>query len=193
MRLVLLGPPGAGKGTQAQRIAAAFELVNVSTGDIFRRNAREETPLGLEARQYMDRGDYVPDEVVIGMVCNRLAEDDAAGGFIVDGFPRTVPQAEALEQFLDQRGQPLDAALRFEVPEDELITRLEGRRVAEGRSDDASETISQRFNEYRTKTAPLVAFYSERDKLVDVDGVGEVEDVFQRVLKVLQAVEGGRA
>ena len=193
MRLVLLGPPGAGKGTQAERIAAAFELINVSTGDIFRRNARDRTPLGVEAKGYMDRGEYVPDEVVIGMVCNRLAEDDAQAGFLLDGFPRTVPQADALEQFLAERAQPLDAAVRFEVPESELIARLEGRRATEARSDDTTEAIHRRFVEYRTKTAPLVAFYAERGQLVDVDGVGGIDDVTERVFSALHELEGGRA
>lgn len=192
MRLVLLGPPGAGKGTQAGRIVDAFAVVHVSTGDIFRRNVRDQTALGREAQGYMDRGELVPDEVVIGMVQNRLNEDDARAGFMLDGFPRTVPQAQALGEFLEREARPLDAVVRLNVPEEELVSRLDRRRVVDGRSDDTPEAIHQRLVEYRTKTAPLVAYYAERGLLVDVDGVGDVDDVSQRILKVLHEIDDGR-
>ena len=186
MRLVLLGPPGAGKGTQATTIAEEFGIVHVATGDIFRGNVGQGTDLGMQAKAYMDRGELVPDEVVIAMVIDRLAEPDAASGFLLDGFPRTVPQAEALEVVLQERDQPLDAVVRFNVSEEELLARLEGRREEEGRTDDDSEVIRKRLVEYRTKTAPLESFYAERGLLHDVDAIGTVEEVSERTLKLLR-------
>ncbi len=185
MRLVILGAPGAGKGTQAQILAADFGIPHVATGVIFRHNVDTETPLGLRAKAYMDRGELVPDEVVIGMVTERLSETDAGRGFILDGFPRTVPQAEALEIFLQERDTPLDVVVRLEVPEEELLARLEARRELEHRTDDDSEVIRKRLVEYRSKTAPLVTFYSERGLLRDVQAVGTVEDVTARTKQLL--------
>lgn len=190
MRLVLLGPPGAGKGTQAAIIAEAHDIPHVATGDIFRANVQQETALGTEAKAYMDRGELVPDDVVIGMVQDRLTEDDAADGFLLDGFPRTVPQAEAFEVWLQERDWPLDAVIRFVAPEEELIARLESRREIEGRSDDDSEVIRKRLVEYRSKTEPLEDFYEERGLLRDVEAVGEVDDVAERALSLLRDYVG---
>ncbi len=160
--------------------------MHVATGDIFRGNVGQGTDLGMQAKAYMDRGELVPDQVVIAMVIDRLAEPDAASGFLLDGFPRTVPQAEALEVVLQERDQPLDAVVRFNVSEEELLARLEGRREEEGRTDDDSEVIRKRLVEYRTKTAPLESFYAERGLLHDVDAIGTVEEVSERTLKLLR-------
>lgn len=188
MRLVLLGPPGAGKGTQAEIIAGEFSIPHVSTGDILRRNVTEQTDLGMAAKAYMDRGELVPDEVVNSMVTARLGEPDAAGGFLLDGFPRNVEQAEVLEGALRADGLGLDAVLRFDVPEEELLARLDHRRAQEGRSDDDSEVVRKRLVEYRSKTAPLETFYAERGLLHDVEAMGTVEEVSERALSLLREI-----
>jgi len=187
---VLLGPPGAGKGTQATRIAARFDVPHVATGDIFRSNVRAATPLGTEAKAYMDRGDLVPDDVVIRMVSDRLAAADCSDGFVLDGFPRTVPQAIALEDALERQQGPLDVVLRFVVDDDEVVTRLSSRRAVEGRSDDAEEVVRHRLEEYHAKTEPLEFFYVERGLLRDVEAVGPVDEVTERALKVLGEPDG---
>lgn len=188
MRLVLLGPPGAGKGTQARRIASEFGIAHVSTGDIFRDNVRQATALGTEARDYMDRGELVPDDVVIKMVGDRLAQDDCAPGFVLDGFPRTVPQALALEDELAREQRPLDCVLRLVIDDEEAVQRLLGRREDEGRADDTEDVIRNRLNEYHTKTQPLEFFYAERGLLRDVDGIGEIGEVTDRALSVLKGL-----
>lgn len=185
MRIVLLGPPGAGKGTQAVRIAGEFGLPHISTGDIFRENVKSQTELGAEAQAYMDRGDLVPDSVVNRMVADRLERADCGHGFLLDGYPRTVPQAEELERVLDERGTPLDAVLRFEIEEDELFARLTRRAELEGRTDDTSTVIANRLHVYRTQTAPLEAFYAQRDLLRDVEAAGSVDEVTAHAMKVL--------
>lgn len=187
MRIVLLGPPGAGKGTQAIRIAGKFGIPHIATGDIFRDNVKGQTDLGREAKEYMDRGDLVPDSVVNRMVADRLERDDCGDGFLLDGYPRTVPQAEELERVLAERGSPLDAALRFEVDEDELLDRLTKRADAEGRADDTESVIANRLHVYRTQTAPLEDFYGERGLLRDVKAVGPVDEVTERALRALEA------
>lgn len=189
MRLVLLGPPGAGKGTQAAKIAEAYQIPHISTGDIFRSNVRDATPLGEEAQGYMDRGALVPDELVIRMVSDRLGQDDCAKGFLLDGFPRTVPQAQALDRLLDESGRPLDLVLRFEVPEEELVARLLKRADLEGRVDDTEDVIRKRFEVYRDETSPLADFYEAQGLLTDIDAVGSVEDVTARALGALEDVE----
>jgi adenylate kinase len=182
VRLVLLGPPGAGKGTQAGFLADHFAIPHISTGDILRANAAERSPLGMQAQEYMDAGKLVPDEVVIAMVDNRLAENDTSNGFVLDGFPRTVGQAEALADLLGDR-RAIECVIRFVAEEDELVARLLGRAQEQGRSDDNAETIRARLAEYREKTAPLVEHYSERGVLVAIDAVGEIAEVGERALE----------
>jgi adenylate kinase len=192
LRLVVLGPPGAGKGTQAVRLADHFACADVATGDIFRANVAEGTELGRAAQEYMDRGDLVPDEVVIAMVMERLAESDCDGGFVLDGFPRTVNQAEALDRRLVDLGSPLETALSFDVTEEELLRRLAGRAAAQHRADDAEQTIRHRLEVFGIKTRPLIDYYRHRRLLTMVDGVGRVEEVTARILGGLPSPNGGR-
>jgi adenylate kinase len=192
LRLVVLGPPGAGKGTQAVKLAEQFACADVATGDIFRANVAEGTELGRAAQEYMDRGDLVPDEVVIAMVMARLAGGDCQAGFVLDGFPRTVNQAEALDRRLAGLGTPLDAALSFDVTEEELLRRLAGRAAAQHRSDDAEQTIRHRLEVFAIKTRPLIDYYRHRRLLTMVDGVGKVEEVTGRILGGLPSANGGR-
>ena len=192
MRIVLLGPPGAGKGTQAARVAGRFGAPHIATGDIFRANVAEGTELGRAAQEYMDRGDLVPDDVVIAMVTERLAGDDCASGFVLDGFPRTVTQAEALDRRLAESGTPLEAALSFDVTEEELLRRLAGRAAAQHRADDAEATIRHRLEVFAIKTRPLIDYYAHRRLLTMVNGVGRVEEVTGRILTGLPSVNGGR-
>src|SRR5918996_770295 len=177
MRLVLISPPGAGKGTQAERLAARLGVPHISTGELFRDNLRNDTPLGLEARRYMDAGELVPDDVTVGMVRARLGAADSADGFILDGFPRTVVQAGSLARLLDELGTDLDAVVEFAVPDDVVVQRLLGR----GRSDDTEDVVRRRQQVYRDDTAPLLAFYG--DRLLSVDAVGAVEQITDRVLE----------
>ena len=186
MRIVVLGPPGAGKGTQAVRLAEHFSCADIATGDIFRANVAEGTELGRIAQEYMDRGDLVPDQVVIAMVMDRLAEPDCAAGFILDGFPRTVAQAEALDHRLAELQTPLHAALNFEITEEELLRRLVGRAAELHRSDDSEQTIRHRLEVFAIKTRPLIDYYAHRGLLVNVDAIGPVEVVTKRILDDLQ-------
>jgi len=179
VRLVLVGPPGAGKGTQAVRLAERLQVPHVSTGDLFRANLTEKTELGLEAQRYMDQGTLVPDEVTVAMVRDRLAKDDAAKGFILDGFPRNVAQADALDELLN--GDPLDAVVSLEVPQGVLVERLLGR----GRADDTEDVIRRRQEVYRDETAPLLDHY--RAQLVTVEAVGEIDEITERILATLHA------
>jgi adenylate kinase len=188
VRLMLLGPPGAGKGTQAARLAELYGVPHISTGDIFRSNVKNETPLGREAQGYMNRGDLVPDDVVNRMVFDRLEQADAAGGYLLDGYPRTVPQATELEAFLAGDGQQLDAVLRFDVPEAELVARLLGRAREEGRADDTEDVIRKRLEVYEEQTKPLESFYAERRLLHPVDAVGDVEAITARAVDALTAL-----
>jgi adenylate kinase len=188
VRLMLLGPPGAGKGTQAARLAEIYRIPHVSTGDIFRANVQNETPLGQEAKAYMDRGDLVPDDVVNRMVFDRLAQDDASGGYLLDGYPRTVPQATELGGFLAGRDERLDAVLRFDVPEEELVQRLLGRARQEGRSDDTEDVIRNRLEVYEEQTKPLESFYAERRLLHDVDAIGDIDAITKRTLDLLASL-----
>ena len=217
MRLVLVGPPGAGKGTQAEFIAAHLSVPKISTGDIFRANVSQGTPLGVEARRYMDAGQLVPDEVTINMVRERLAEADAADGFLLDGFPRTTPQAVALDKLLADLGNSLDLVLELVVDEDEVVRRIAGRRQCRGcqkiwhiefdapthegscdrcggelyqRDDDKAEVIEERLRVYNRDTAPLVNFYGAQSKLVGIDATGPVEDVTVRAIDSLRSYGG---
>jgi adenylate kinase len=188
MRMVLLGPPGAGKGTQAAGLARRGGAPHIATGDIFRANVAQGTRLGRRAQRYMDRGDLVPDEVVIAMVMDRLAEPDCEEGFLLDGFPRTVAQAEALDRRLAGMDTPLDAALNFEVTEEELFRRLAGRSAALHRSDDTEQTIRHRLEVFAEKTRPLIDYYRHRGLLVGVDAVAAIERVAARIDSALAAL-----
>ncbi|WP_448617476.1 adenylate kinase [Geodermatophilus sp. URMC 65] len=197
MRVVLLGPPGAGKGTQAQVIADRLGVPAISTGDIFRANVSGETELGLQAKSYMDAGDLVPDEITVAMVKDRLAETDAKGGFLLDGFPRTIAQAEQLRDSLRELGQALDCVLELVVDEDELVRRLSGRRVlVDGewvqRDDDKPETVRHRLHVYREQTAPLSGWYDTEGLLTRIDAIGAVEEVTERAMGALEACGGRR-
>ncbi len=185
-----MGPPGAGKGTQAKTIAERLAIPAISTGDIFRANVSEQTPLGVQAQGYMDAGDYVPDEVTNAMVRDRLAESDAAEGFLLDGYPRTVAQVAELDGMLQARGHHLDAVLVLTVDRDELVGRLLRRAQDEGRADDTEDVIRYRQQVYAEQTAPLVKLYEEHGLVVEVDGMGEVEDVAVRVLAALERAKG---
>ena len=177
MRIVLLGPPGAGKGTQAIKLAESLDVPQISTGYLFRHNIDAGTTLGLQAKQYLDAGDLVPASLTNALVDDRLNDADVAQGFILDGFPRSVEQAEALNDMLKRRGLKLDAVLEFRVPEDELVDRLKGR----GRADDTEDVIRNRMKVYRDETAPLLDFY--QGELHTVDAVGTLDEVFARALQ----------
>jgi adenylate kinase len=213
VRIVLVGPPGAGKGTQAQFIASHLAIPKISTGDIFRYNVSQGTPLGRQAKEYMDRGDLVPDEVTIAMVRDRLGEEDAQDGFLLDGFPRNVPQAETLKKQLMDWDQRLTVVLELVVDEDEVVRRLSGRRTCrrcervwhvmfdpptrEGicdacggelfqRDDDREETVRHRLEVYKKQTAPLVSYYADEGILIGIDATGPVEEVTERALAALR-------
>ena len=192
MRIVLLGPPGAGKGTQAQILAQRLDIPQISTGDIFRANVGQGTDLGTLAKKYMDAGELVPDEVTVAMVQDRLAQPDAARGYLLDGFPRTVAQAEALDSLLREAGQPLDCVLEIRVPDEHIVDRLASRvTMVDGkptqRDDDKPDTVRRRLQVYAEQTAPLVEFYTGRGSLRSIDGVGEVDEVTGRALGALGA------
>jgi adenylate kinase len=213
MRLVLVGPPGAGKGTQAKFIARHFKIPQISTGDIFRANVASQTILGLKAKRYMDAGDLVPDEVTIAMVQVRLAREDTAPGFLLDGFPRTVPQAKSLSRILDELGTRLDAVLELRVDDEEVVRRLSGRRTCRGcgrvwhtefdrpevegvcddcggalfqRDDDQPDTIRRRLEVYSDQTAPLVHYYADEGLLRTIDAAGPVDEVTRRAIVALE-------
>ncbi len=179
MRVVLLGPPGAGKGTQAVKLAEKLEVPHLSTGDLFRENIGNGTELGLKAKRYLDAGDLVPSELTNELVDDRLSKPDTDAGFILDGYPRSVQQAKALDDMLERRGTKLDAVLEFRVSEQVLLERLKAR----GRADDTDEVILNRMKIYRDETAPLIEYYT--DELKTVDAVGPVDEVFARALRAL--------
>ena len=211
MKIIMLGAPGAGKGTQAKSISNKYSIPHISTGDIFRKNISENTPLGIEAKSYMDNGQLVPDEVTINMVKDRLQQEDCKQGYLLDGFPRTVSQAEALQDFLDSRNESLDTALLIEVPRDFILERMTGRRVcpscgasyhikfnpaANGkcelcgsdvvqRKDDTEETVKERLDVYEKQTQPLIDFYKDKNLLSTVDGTQAINKVFESICKVL--------
>lgn len=181
MRIVFLGPPGAGKGTQAVRVAAKLGVTHLSTGEVLRQARDAGAPLGLEAGKYLDAGQLVPDNLVVQVVVDRLADADCERGYLFDGFPRTLPQAEALDALLDARGAPLDAAVEFVIPQSELLKRLSQR----GRADDKHETIVERLRLYAEMTIPLADYYDDRGVLRQIDAVGAQDEVFQRLLRTL--------
>ena len=216
MKIVLLGPPGAGKGTQAKSISNRYSIPHISTGDIFRKNISEETPLGIEAKQYMDNGQLVPDEVTINMVKDRLTWDDCKNGYLLDGFPRTVAQAEALEAFLNSRDEKIDTALLIDVPMEFILERMTGRRICgscgasyhvkfnptkgEGicdvcgsevvqRKDDREDTVRERLDVYERQTQPLIDFYKEKNLLSTVDGTKAINEVFNDICELFGRVD----
>jgi adenylate kinase len=179
VKIVLLGPPGAGKGTQAEKLAEKLGIPHISTGELFRHNIGNNTKLGIEAKRYLDAGDLVPSELTNQLVDDRLNDPDAANGFILDGYPRSVEQAGALHDMLQRRGTDIDAVLEFRVPDDELLQRLKAR----GRADDTDDVILNRMKVYQDETAPLLEYYS--DELKTVDAVGSLDEVFARALRAL--------
>lgn len=216
MKIVLLGPPGAGKGTQAKSISNRYSIPHISTGDIFRKNISEGTPLGIEAKGYIDKGQLVPDEVTINMVKDRLTWEDCKNGYLLDGFPRTVVQAEALEEFLASRDEKLDTALSIEVPSKFILERMTGRRVCLScgasyhvkfnppakagvcdvcgsdivqRKDDTEETVSERLDVYERQTQPLIDFYNNKNLLSTVDGTKAINEVFESICSILGSVK----
>jgi adenylate kinase len=185
MRIVFLGPPGGGKGTQAKLLAERLGIPAISTGEILRAAVRDGTPLGRKAKAIMESGELVPDDVMIGLIRERLLEPDARPGFLLDGFPRTIDQARALQKLLDGNGTVLSVVVNLAVPEGVLIERLEGRSGSESRADDRRETVLERLRVYREKTEPLIGFYRGSGLLTDVDGVGTVNEVAERIAQAL--------
>jgi adenylate kinase len=188
MRLIIMGPPGAGKGTQAKFIAEHFKIPAISTGDIFRANVSEGTELGLEAKRYMDSGEYVPDEVTNLMVRNRIDEPDAVSGFLLDGYPRTLSQVEELDGMIKFTGHSLDAVVCLTVDQDEIVARLLQRAQVEGRADDTEDVIRRRQEVYLEQTEPLIEVYRSRGIVHEIDGLGEVADVTQRIFAALDVI-----
>ena len=214
MRIVLLGPPGGGKGTQAQKLIEKYKIPQVSTGDLFRAAVKNQTELGKKAKEYMDKGSLVPDEIVIGMVKERLAKDDCKKGFILDGFPRTMAQAEALDKMLPELKMKLDAVVEIEVPDVEVVKRLSGRRTCTKcgamyhvefnkpkvagkcdkcggdlyqRDDDNEKTIKSRLDVYHSQTSPLIGYYQKKGIFKKVAGLGDIHEIFNKVVKALEA------
>jgi adenylate kinase len=185
MRLVLLGPPGSGKGTQAARLKEKLRIPHISTGDLLRAEVAAGTPLGLQAKEVMARGDLVSDQILLGMLESRLSHADVANGFILDGYPRNLAQASALDGLLAKIGQPLDAVIQLDVGTDLLVERIAGRAKAEGRDDDNPESVRKRLQVYNDSTAPVIGFFAERGLLARVDGVGSLEEVLERITAAL--------
>ena len=183
MRIILFGPPGAGKGTQAKRIQKAYDIPQLSTGEIFRHHIKNDTPLGHKAKEYIDRGNLVPDEIVLHIVEETIQEEKYRHGYILDGFPRTVNQAQEFDELLSQRGQSIDACIGLEVSKEELIKRLTTR--GEGRSDDDPEKIKVRLQVYHDETAPVMHHYAEKGLYHEIDGTGSIDDITERIQDIL--------
>jgi adenylate kinase len=194
MRIVLLGAPGSGKGTQAARLKDELKLAHISTGDLLRAEVKAGSPLGLKAKAIMEAGQLVSDAILLGMLEDRLSHADVRGGFILDGYPRTLGQCEGLESLLKRIGQPLDCAVLLNVPEQMLLDRLAGRAQAEGRKDDTPETVRERLAVYQRQTSPVVDHFRELGALVEVDGVGAMDEVYVRMVAAIRgACESPRA
>ena len=185
VRMLLIGPPGAGKGTQAVLLSKAFSIPAISTGDIFRANVRDETPLGLEAKGFMDRGEYVPDTLTNALVADRLSQDDCESGFLLDGYPRTLDQVRALDEVLAAQGNQLDVVVELTVDPDIVIDRIRVRATEQGRTDDTEDVMRNRLELYARETAPLVQVYGGRNILVSVDGIGSIDGVTGRIVDAL--------
>jgi len=177
MRIILIGPPGAGKGTQCQRLIELLKVPHLSTGEMLRAEVRDRTPAGLEAATYMDQGQLVPDELIVGMVNRRLQASDCRGGCLLDGFPRTLPQAEILDDLLERRAMSVDGVIELAVPRDELVRRMLARK----REDDDPEIFANRIASFEVQTAPLLDYYSRQGKLASIDGLGTADEIFERV------------
>jgi len=186
-RFLLIGPPGAGKGTQAARLAESYGIPAISTGDIFRYNVKNETELGKLAKSFMDRGEYVPDSVTNDLVRDRLNMDDAADGFLLDGYPRTADQVNELDSILDEHGKSLDAVILLTADTDEIVRRLLNRAIEQGRADDTEEVIRRRLEVYEAETAPLTSVYAGRGLVIMVDGLGAIDEVTDRIVEALNA------
>ena len=186
-RLLIVGPPGAGKGTQAARLTERYGIPAIATGDIFRENIRNQTPLGVEVKAIVDAGDYVPNSLTNALVTARLEEPDARGGFLLDGYPRTVDQIEYLDELLAGRGQALDAVIFLLADKEEVVARLRKRAVEQGRADDTEEAIRHRQDVFARETAPLIPVFRERGLLIEVDGLGEIDEVSDRIAAALDA------
>ncbi|CAB4540176.1 unannotated protein [freshwater metagenome] len=185
VRMLLVGPPGAGKGTQAVLLSKAFSIPAISTGDIFRANVRDETPLGVEAKGFMDRGEYVPDSLTNALVADRLSHDDCTSGFLLDGYPRTLDQVRALDEVLAAQGHQLDVVVELTVDPDIVIDRIRVRATEQGRTDDNEGVMRNRLELYARETAPLIQVYGGRQILVSVDGIGSIDDVTGRIVEAL--------
>ncbi|HOI49107.1 MAG TPA: adenylate kinase [Prolixibacteraceae bacterium] len=191
LNIVLFGPPGAGKGTQAEFLIENYQLIHLSTGELLRKEIADETPLGLEAKKFIDKGELVPDSLVIGMIKNKLEAHRKANGFVFDGFPRTVEQAEALDRLLEENKTPISGMLSLEVEREELIGRLLGRGKISGRSDDQDQAIIEnRISVYAQKTEPLVAYYGAQNKHFGIDGMGTIEEVASRLREAVEKLTG---
>jgi adenylate kinase len=183
MNIILFGPPGAGKGTQAKKLQNEFNIPQLSTGDIFRSAIKNETPLGVEVKSILDNGELVPDETVVDLVADELSKEKYEDGYILDGFPRTVNQAEAFDNFLEENNDSLDAFISLTVPEEELIKRILSR--GEGRSDDTEEKVKTRLEVYRQETKPVLQHYQKQDKVQEIDGLGSIDEIFERIKDAL--------
>ena len=182
LNIILFGPPGAGKGTQSEKLISKYQLKHIATGDLFRKHLGEGTPLGKLAQRYMDEGNLVPDEVVIGMVDETIKENEGAKGFIFDGFPRTVAQASALDHLLEEKGTPITGMVALDVPEQELIDRIKNRGKTSGRTDDQEESkIVTRIQVYKNETLPVANYYDKKHKYAQISGVGEIEEIFKQI------------
>jgi adenylate kinase len=187
MKLLLIGPPGAGKGTQASKLSEVFGIPAISTGDIFRENVKNQTPLGLEAKSYMDKGEYVPNDLTNKLVRDRLKNPDCVNGFLLDGYPRTADQVQELDSILEETDSKLDAVVQLTADTDEVVRRLAKRAIEQGRSDDTEDVLRNRLSVYEEQTAPLISVYESRGLLVKVDGLGEIAEVTSRITEALNS------